>query len=64
MTIVTLVLWLLALGVAGWLINSYIPLQDGIKRILNIVLVVIAILIVLYAFGILPMGNKLVPQLR
>lgn len=64
MTIMQLIVSLVLLGVAGWFINAYIPMQDGIKRILNIVLVVVAIVIALFAFGILPMGGQRVPQLR
>jgi len=64
MTIKSLILWLLALGVIGYLINAYIPMQEGIKRILNVVLIVVALLIVLAAFGVLPLGNQQVPQLR
>jgi membrane protein DedA with SNARE-associated domain len=64
MTIVSLIVWLVVLGVVAWLINSFIPMEATIKRILNIVLIVIAIVIVLFAFGILPMGGQRVPQIQ
>jgi hypothetical protein len=47
---------LVILGVMGvilWLINTYIPMQANIKKIINVVVVVVAILFVLSAFGIL-----------
>lgn len=64
MTIVSLIVWLLILGVVGWAIQTYAPMETRIKNILIWVLVIIAVVIVLYAFGILPIGNQQVPRLR
>ena len=40
-------------GVLLWLINSYIPMQSTIKRIINVVVIICVILWLLSAFGIL-----------
>lgn len=53
MSILTLIILLIALGVAAWLVNSYIPMGAGIKSVLNIALIIVAILICLSAFGVL-----------
>lgn len=47
---------LIVIGVAGvllWLVNSYIPMQRTVKRILNAVVVIILVLWLLNIFGVL-----------
>jgi len=41
------------IGVIMWLINAYIPMQSGIRKILNVVVVIAVILYVLAVFGVL-----------
>lgn len=53
MSLITLVIVLVVLGVILWAINAYIPMDATIKKILNGVVVLIAILFVLSAFGVL-----------
>lgn len=53
MSLIELLIVLVVLGVVLWLINTYIPMQAKIKKILNGVVVIVAILFVLNAFGIL-----------
>ncbi len=53
MTIIQLIVSLVVVGVIMWLINAYIPMQNSIKQILNVVIVIVVILYVLSAFGIL-----------
>lgn len=53
MSLVTLVIVLVIVGVVLWLINSYIPMQSTIKKILNVVVVIVVILWLLSAFGII-----------
>jgi hypothetical protein len=36
-----------------WLINSFIPMQPTIKKILNVVVIIIVILWLLSAFGVI-----------
>jgi hypothetical protein len=53
MTLIQLVIVLIVLGVLLWAINSYIPMQAAIRKILNVVAVIFAVLLVLGAFGVL-----------
>jgi hypothetical protein len=50
----TLIIGIALLGVLLWFINSFIPMDGKIKNILNVVVVCIAILGALQAFGLLP----------
>ncbi|MBE0644015.1 MAG: hypothetical protein IH600_08035 [Bacteroidetes bacterium] len=52
MSIISVVLVLIVVGVILWLINQFIPMDPKIKSILNIVVVVVLILWLLQAFGI------------
>jgi hypothetical protein len=47
------VLVLIVVGVALWLINSFIPMARSIKSILNVVVVVVVILWLLSVFGLI-----------
>ena len=53
MSLVTLVVTLIVVGVSLWLINSYIPMDGKIKKILNIAVVVVVVLWLLNVFGVL-----------
>ena len=53
MSLVTLVIVLVVVGVILWLINSYIPIQSTIKKILNAVVIIVVVLWLLSAFGII-----------
>jgi hypothetical protein len=53
MSLITLVITLIVIGVLLWLINTYIPMDGKIKKIINIVVVVSVVLWLLSAFGIL-----------
>lgn len=57
MPLLNVVLTLIVVGVVLWLINTYIPMQGTIKKILNIVVVVVVILWLLYGFGIISSGG-------
>ena len=52
MPLVTLVITLIVVGVSLWLINSYIPMDGKIKKILNIAVVVVVVLWLLNVFGV------------
>lgn len=52
MSLVTIVLVLIVVGVLLWLINSYIPMAAPIKTILNVVVVIAVVLWLLSAFGV------------
>jgi hypothetical protein len=53
MSLITLVIVLVVVGVVLWLINSYIPMQSTIKKILNVVVVIAVVLWLLSAFGVI-----------
>ena len=53
MPLIQLVLVLVAVGVALWVINSYIPMQATIKKILNVVVLIVVIVWLLSVFGLI-----------
>lgn len=53
MSIITLFIVLIVVGILLWLVNSYMPMQQTIKNILNVVVVIAVILWLLNAFGLL-----------
>jgi predicted membrane protein len=53
MSLITVVLTLIVVGVLLWLVNNYIPMAGSIKTILNVVVVVAVVLWLLYGFGVL-----------
>ena len=53
MSVLSLILSLLIVGVVLWAINRYIPMDHKIKSILNIVVVVLVVLWLLRLFGVL-----------
>jgi hypothetical protein len=65
MTLISLVLTLIVVGVLLWLVNTYLPMDAKIKKILNVVVVICVVVWLLYAFGVLDRaGDIRVPQLR
>jgi hypothetical protein len=52
MSLITLVITLIVVGVLLWLVNTYIPMDGKIKKILNIVVVVVVVLWLLNVFGV------------
>jgi hypothetical protein len=53
MSLLSLILTLIVIGVLLWAINSYIPMDGKIKSILNVVVVICVVLWLLQAFGVL-----------
>ena len=63
MSLISLVVTLIVVGVLLWLVNNYIPMDGKIKKILNVVVVICVIVWLLYAFGILThAGDIRVPR--
>jgi hypothetical protein len=52
MSLITIVIVLIVAGVILWLINAYIPMDHKIKRILNIVVVIVVVIWLLKVFGL------------
>lgn len=53
MPLINIVIVLIVVGVLLWLVNTYIPMDGKIKRILNIIVVIAVVIYLLSAFGIL-----------
>jgi hypothetical protein len=53
MSLITLAVTLIVIGVLLWLVNAYIPMDGKIKKILNVVVVICVVVWLLFAFGIL-----------
>jgi hypothetical protein len=52
MSLLTIVITLVVVGVLLWLVNTYIPMDGKIKKILNIVVMVVVVLWLLNVFGV------------
>lgn len=52
MPLLTIFIVLIVVGVGLWLVNAYIPMDAKIKKILNIVVVIIVIIWLLKALGL------------
>jgi hypothetical protein len=53
MSLVSLIVVLIVVGVLLWLINTYIPMDGKIKSILNAVVVIAVVIWLLQVFGLL-----------
>jgi hypothetical protein len=53
MPLINVLIVLVIVGVVLWLVNTYIPMDAKIKKILNIVVVIGVVIWLLRAFGIL-----------
>jgi hypothetical protein len=53
MSLLTVVIVLIVVGVLLWLVNTYIPMDGKIKGILNAVVVIAVVIWLLQAFGLL-----------
>lgn len=65
MSLISLIGTLVVIGIILWLINSFIPMQGTIKRILNAIVVICVVIWLLQVFGVLESFSGVrVPQLR
>lgn len=53
MSLISVVIVLIIVGVLLWLVNTYIPMDGKIKTILNVVVVIAVVLWLLQGFGVL-----------
>jgi hypothetical protein len=53
MSLFTILLVLVVVGVILWLVNTYIPMDRKIKNILNVVIVIAVVIWLLKAFGLI-----------
>ena len=59
MSLVSLIVVLIVVGVLLWLVNTFIPMDAKIKSILNALVVIGVILWLLQAFGLLTSLNAI-----
>ena len=52
MSLIAIVITLIVVGVLLWLVNTYIPMDGKIKKVLNIVVMVVVVLWLLNVFGV------------
>ena len=65
MSLVSLLVTLIVVGVLLWLVNTYIPMDGKIKNILNVVVVICVVIWLLSAFGVIGHAHDIqVPQLH
>ena len=50
---IELLVVIILVGVLLWAVNAYIPMDEKIKQILNVVVVIVLILWLLQAFGLI-----------
>jgi hypothetical protein len=53
MPLIQLIIALVVVGVILWAVNTYIPMDATIKRILNVVVILVVVLWLLSVFGVL-----------
>ena len=65
MSLISLAITLIVIGVLLWLVNTYIPMAGSIKKILNAVVVICVVVWLLFAFGVIHhSGDIRVPQVQ
>lgn len=59
MSLISLVVLLIVVGVILWAVNTYLPIDPTIKKIINIVVIVVVCIWLLSVFHILPDLNAI-----
>ena len=57
MSLISVVVVLVVVGVILWLVNNYIPMDAKIKNVLNVVVLIVVCVWLLQAFGIIGSVN-------
>jgi len=57
MSLISVVVVLVVVGVILWLVNNYIPMDAKIKTVLNVVVLIVVCVWLLQAFGIIGSVN-------
>lgn len=52
MSLLAIIITLVVVGVLLWLINTYIPMDATVKRIIQIVIIIFVVIWLLQAFGL------------
>jgi hypothetical protein len=64
MTLINIIVILILVGLALWLVNTYIPMATGIKSLLNIVVFVVVLIWLLQVFGLIGPIPIRIPPLK
>jgi 1-acyl-sn-glycerol-3-phosphate acyltransferase len=65
MSLISVIVTLIVVGVLLWLVNTYIPMDGKIKKILNAVVVICVVVWLLFAFGVINhAGDISVPRVN
>jgi hypothetical protein len=65
MSLISLIVTLIVIGVLLWLVNAYIPMDGKIKNILSVIVVICVVVWLLSVFGVIGRaGDIRVPQIR
>jgi hypothetical protein len=64
MTLVNIIVILILVGLALWLVNTYIPMAAGIKSLLNVVVFVVVLIWLLQIFGLIGHVPIRIPPLK
>jgi undecaprenyl pyrophosphate phosphatase UppP len=59
MPLVTVVIYLIVVGVLLWLVNNYIPMDRKIKQIINILVLVVVVIWLLQVLGVMGPLNRI-----
>jgi hypothetical protein len=59
MSLVTVIIALVLVGVILWLIDAYIPMNPTIKKLLMAIVIIIVVLWLLQGFGLLGAANDI-----
>jgi hypothetical protein len=58
MSLITIVIALIVVGVLLWLMETYVPMDATIKRIIEAIVIIVVVLWLLQVFGILNAANQ------
>lgn len=65
MSLLSLVIALVVVGIVLWALNAFVPMDATVKRILNIVVILVLVVWLLSAFGVLDAFSTVrVPRAR
>ena len=64
MTLINIIVILILVGVALWLVNTYIPMAAGIKSLLNVVVFVVVLIWLLQVFRLIGPIPIRIPPLK
>jgi hypothetical protein len=65
MGLIELILTLALVGILLWLVETYIPMDAGIKKLLQVVVIIIVVLWLLQSFGVIGhVGGNSIDRVR